>query len=79
MSEFKGVPNEAARRLLYERAGEAHARRIADRETVEARAKVELDRRWERVRSRGAARPTTRERVTAALVSIGCRVRGMFT
>ena len=80
---FPGCSNDAASRLLYERAGEAHARRIADRETVEARAKAELDRRferyWERVSAQSAASPTWRGRATAALVGLGRRVRMMFT
>lgn len=78
-SGFPGCSNEAATRLLHERARDAQVRRIADRETVEARAKVELERHWERVRARHEVRPTMLDRVNILAARIGRWVRMMFT
>ena len=76
---FPGCSNEAASRLLHERARDAQARRIADLETVEARSKVELERHWEQVRGRHEVRPTMRDRVNGVAARIGRWVRMMFT
>lgn len=76
---FPGCSNEAATRLLHERAKGAQVRRIADRETVEARAKVELERYWEQVRARHEVRPTMRDRVNVVAARTGRWVRMMFT